>query len=143
MSVENLPLFFVVMIGVGVVIIVIAMIRLAAIHEEIQYDLGMEQQQDSQHLEELFSYFLQEEEKKNQEFREKVLENSRIEEEKGQDAHTLIRDKNRKSQSINEKHLFDDIITRYQRGESIEEIAKNLKKGIGEVKLVISLYSMR
>ena len=42
----------------------------------------------------------------------------------------------------NEK-LYDEIVKHYENGESIEMIAKNLKKGVGEVKLILSLYNMR
>lgn len=145
MTVENLPIFFLVMIGIGVIIIVVGIIRLATIHEEMQDDIEVNKQEDSHHLEELFSYFLQEEEKKNQDFRDKILETSQAKQKKEevQGLHILSKDKNRVGQNKTEKQMLDEIITRYQEGEPIEEIAKNLKKGIGEVKLVISLYSMR
>lgn len=145
MTVENLPIFFLVMIGIGVIIIVIGIIRLAAIHEDMQDDIGVNKQEDPHHLEELFSYFLQEEEKKNQDFRDKILETSQAKQKKEeiQGLHILSKDKNRVGQNKTEKQMLDEIITRYQEGEPIEEIAKNLKKGIGEVKLVVSLYSMR
>lgn len=145
MTVENLPIFFLVMIGIGVIIIVGGIIRLAAIHEEMQDDIEVNKQEDSHHLEELFSYFLQEEEKKNQDFRDKILETSQAKQKKEevQGLHILSKDKNRVGQNKTEKQMLDEIITRYQEGEPIEEIAKNLKKGIGEVKLVVSLYSMR
>lgn len=145
MTVENLPIFFLVMIGIGVIIIVVGIIRLATIHEEMQDDIEVNKQEYSHHLEELFSYFLQEEEKKNQDFRDKILETSQAKQKKEevQGLHILSKDKNRVGQNKTEKQMLDEIITRYQEGEPIEEIAKNLKKGIGEVKLVISLYSMR
>ena len=42
-----------------------------------------------------------------------------------------------------DQSLYKEIIKRYETGEDVESIAKSLKKGIGEVKLVISLYAMR
>lgn len=148
MTVENLPVFFLIMIGIGVMVIIIGIIGLAAIHEEPYQTKAINEAGHSQHLEELFSYFLQEEEKKNQNFREKILETSKTKEKDKkrdvqQESYSLTQEKNTKYQVKDEKQLFDDIIKRYQEGESIEMIAKNLKKGIGEVKLVISLYSMR
>ncbi len=109
----------------------------------------MEQKDDSKNLEELFSYFLQEEEKKNQDFREMVLKTSKDhskddEEENGAVIKQQnIHKSNKNNQHEAEQQIFNEIIRRYKEGETIEEIAKNLKKGIGEVKLVISLYSMR
>lgn len=145
MVVENLPIFFLIMVGVGVAIVFIGIVRLAGIHEDEQYYISMNPKDDSKNLEELFSYFLQEEEKKNQDFREMVLETSKNKEDKESVLRQQSIDKNmnKLSQQKAEKQLFDEIIKRYKEGESIEEIAKTLRKGIGEVKLVISLYSMR
>ena len=42
-----------------------------------------------------------------------------------------------------EREVFNEIIQRYKEGQDVETIAKDLKKGTGEVKLIISLYSMR
>lgn len=145
MVVENLPIFFLVMVGVGVAIVFIGILRLAGIHEDEQYYISMNQKDDSKNLEELFSYFLQEEEKKNQDFREMVMETSKNKEDKESVLRQQSIDKNtnKLNQQQAQKQLFNEIIKRYEEGESIEEIAKTLKKGIGEVKLVISLYSMR
>lgn len=145
MGVENLPIFFLIMVGVGFTIVFIGIVRLAGIHEDEQYYISMNQKDDSKNLEELFSYFLEEEEKKNQDFREMVLETSKNKEEKESvlTQQSIDKNTNRLSQQQAEKQVFNEIIKRYKEGESVEEIAKNLKKGIGEVKLVISLYSMR
>lgn len=146
-AVENLPIFFLIMIGIGVAIVFIGIVRLAGIQEAEGYYVNMEQKDDSNHLEELFSYFLEEEEKKNQNFREMMLlrtsKDSKEENEsiiKEQNVHKNI---NKMNQQEAEKQVFNEIIRRYKEGEAIEEIARSLKKGIGEVKLVISLYSMR
>lgn len=143
--VENLPIFFLIMIGIGVAIVFIGIIRLASIHEEEQYYIDIDQKDDSKNLEELFSYFLQEEEKKNQDFREMVLKTSKNKEDKEfvLRQQSMDENMNKFNHQQEEKQLFNEIIKRYKEGESIEEIAKGLKKGIGEVKLVISLYSMR
>lgn len=143
-AVENLPIFFLIMVGLGVAIVFIGIVRLAGIHEDEQYYVSMEQKNDSKNLEELFSYFLQEEEKKNQDFREMVISASKSKDEKVSDENQVIVKKvDRIDQQQVEKQVFNEIIRRYKEGEAIEEIAKKLKKGIGEVKLVISLYSMR
>lgn len=133
------------MIGIGVAIVFIGIIRLASIHEGKQYYIDIDQKDDSKNLEELFSYFLQEEEKKNQDFREMVLKTSKNKEDKEFVLRQQSTDENMNkfNHQQEEKQLFNEIIKRYKEGESIEEIAKALKKGIGEVKLVISLYSMR
>ena len=142
-SVENLPIFFLIMVGIGVAIVFIGIVRLAGIHEEEQYDISMNQKDDTKHLEELFSYFLQEEEKKNNHFREMVLEASRNKEDSIIKQQTMYKNINKMNEQQAEKQIFSEIIKRYKEGETVEEIAKNLKKGIGEIKLVISLYLMR
>ena len=142
-SVENLPIFFLIMVGIGVAIVFIGIVRLAGIHEEEQYDISMNQKDDTKHLEELFSYFLQEEEKKNNHFREMVLEASRNKEDSIIKQQTMYKNINKMNEQQAEKQIFNEIIKRYKEGETVEEIAKNLKKGIGEIKLVISLYLMR
>ena len=142
-SVENLPIFFLIMVGIGVAIVFIGIVRLAGIHEEEQYDMSMDQKDDTKHLEELFSYFLQEEEKKNNHFREMVLEASRNKEDSIIKRQTMYKNINKMNEQQAEKQIFNEIIKRYKEGETVEEIAKNLKKGIGEIKLVISLYLMR
>lgn len=143
-AVENLPIFFLIMVGLGVAIVFIGIVRLAGIHEDEQYYVSMNQKNDSNNLEELFSYFLQEEEKKNQDFREMVIGASQNKDEKISSEKQVIRKTaDRIDQQQVDNQVFNEIIKRYKEGEAIEEIAKNLKKGIGEVKLVISLYSMR
>lgn len=143
-AVENLPIFFLIMVGLGVAIVFIGIVRLAGIHEDEQYYVSMEQKDDSKNLEELFSYFLQEEEKKNQDFREMVISASKSKDEKvSSKKQVIVKKVDRIDSQQVEKQVFNEIIKRYEEGEAIEEIAKKLKKGIGEVKLVISLYSMR
>ena len=64
-------------------------------------------------------------------------------------AHT-VQEKINKTTSVTKKEktqveneVFAEIMRRYEAGEDVETIAKELKKGTGEVKLIISLYSMR
>ena len=131
------------MVGIGVAIVFIGIVRLAGIHEEEQHDISMDQKDDTKHLEELFSYFLQEEEKKNNHFREMLLEDSRNKEDSIIKQQTMYKNINKMDEQQAEKQIFNEIIKRYKEGETVEEIARNLKKGIGEIKLVISLYLMR
>lgn len=142
-AVENLPIFFLIMIGIGVAIVFIGIVRLAGIHEDEQYYVSMNQKDDSKNLEELFSYFLQEEEKKNQDFREMVMKTPKNNNESVIKQQIIYKNNNKMAQQQAEKQMFNEIIRRYKEGEAVEEIAKDLKKGIGEVKLVISLDSMR
>lgn len=145
MGVENLPIFFLSMIGIGMMVVVIGIVKIAALNGEEPKQVYLDSKEENRNLEELFSYFLQEEEKKNQNFREEILKTSQIlkkKEEKMVHQH-LLKNRKKEDEKNKEAQLFDEIIKRYHQGESIEEIAKNLKKGTGEVKLIISLYSMK
>ena len=67
-AIENMPIIFLIIIGIGVAIIVISVIRLAGLSEHtgnyyVASEVGGEKEETA-HLEELFSYFLEEEEKK-------------------------------------------------------------------------------
>ena len=145
-AIENLPIIFLIIIGIGVAIIVVSVISLAGIHEHSQdyYVANAANEQDNEetkHMEELFSYFLEEEEKKNEQFRQMVIEQTHKkdhQDEKSRDVHKSLL----KKQMIDQTNLAE-IIRRYEQGEDAQTIAKSLKKGIGEVKLIISLYSMR
>lgn len=143
-AIENLPIVFLSIIGVGVAIIVISVVRLASSSEQTQ-DYYVANQtassDDSAHLEELFSYFLEEEEKKNEAFRQLMLEQSKT-------THVVERKvsslgKNSEAKKQMDQNTFNEIIRRYEQGEDPQEIAKSLRKGIGEVKLILSLYTMR
>lgn len=139
MVVENLPIFFLILVGIGVIIILIGVVGLANSQGDGYYT-EMNQQEDSRNLEELFSYFLQEEEKKNEDFRNMVRSEAAAQKEgyKGKTLNIKDRPKQQRNQDV-----FSEIIKRYHSGEEPETIAKNLQKGIGEVKLVLSLYAMK
>ena len=154
-TIENLPIVFLVMVGVGMVIVLIGIIRLANHHEDSSSYTSLESNEHANHLEDLFSFFLQEEEKKNQNFREMVMDVSKqnvhnvittstedpVGELKASQKNTKLQAKSSKAQL--DKEIFAEIVKRYEAGQDIDTIAKDLKKGTGEVKLIISLYSMR
>lgn len=148
MTIENLPIIFMGFVGIGMIIVLIGIIRLASHQGDGSAYTSLEDKADSRQLEDLFSFFLQEEEKKNQQFRDELRVASR-----SSHNETIQRTKDEKMQTIKikkdaykkqvDKELFNEIIERYNDGQDIETIAKDLKKGIGEVKLIISLYSIR
>lgn len=156
-TIENLPIFFLLMIGIGIIVIVIGIIRLANHSEDTSLYSANNMNENQQYLEELFSFFLQEEEKKNQDLRKIVMGVSEEENQnanlnlnssfhKIREARTVDNEKEPKSFATDTEKYKEDyrkIIARYEAGDDIETIAKSLKKGVGEVKLVISLYAMR
>ena len=77
-AVENLPIIFLGIVGLGVIIILIGIMKLANHQESDSLYTSMENKEASGNLEELFSFFLQEEEKKNQNFREMVMQVSHL-----------------------------------------------------------------
>lgn len=125
LTVEVIPYISLIWIGLGFIFILIGFFTLA--HQEAK-------EQDYTTFEdtnpkELFAFFLEEEEKKNESFRKSLLEDKQ---EKGVE----------KVQP--ETHqLYDQIIKLHEAGMSIEVIAKQLNIGKGEVKLILSLYTMR
>lgn len=155
-TVENLPIFFSIMIVLGALIVVLGVIRLAGHTESSEHYTGMRESNESNRLAELFSFFLQEEEKKNQSFRQMVMEVSQQ-----QGSHKMTQAAENKPQGVTkqedvkakaviknsimngDQNLYREIVKRYEAGEDVESIARSLKKGTGEVKLVISLYAMR
>lgn len=144
-AIENMPIIFLIIIGIGVAIIVTSVISLAGLSEHtdnyyVASDVSGEKE-DTAHLEELFSYFLEEEEKKNDAFRQMVLDQTKETKSSEKKAHPIAIRKTAKQQI--DQHTFNEIIKRYEQGEDPQSIAKDLKKGIGEVKLILSLYSMR
>lgn len=124
---------------VGVIFIIVSVVRLGNYHESEDYYVTLDEEQNkANHLEELLSYYLEEEEKKNQGFRELLLTTLKTQNESSNEQMK----EHKKNDTINEK-MYSEIIRRYHEGEEIETIAKNLKKGVGEVKLILSLYSMK
>lgn len=134
-----MPILCLLWTAVGVIFIIVSIIRLGNHEESEDHYVTLDQKQHNiNHLEELLSYYLEEEEKKNQGFRDLLLTTLKPQNE-------LLNEsikEHKKNDIINEK-MYGEIIRRYEDGEEIETIAKNLKKGVGEVKLILSLYSMK
>lgn len=151
-TIENLPIIFLIMVGIGMAIVLIGIIRLAG-HQESGASVytSLNEGKENASLEDLFSFFLQEEEKKNQSFREMVMDVTNKSKLGHKDQVTpTVQEKINKTTSVTKKEktqveneVFAEIMRRYEAGEDVETIAKELKKGTGEVKLIISLYSMR
>ena len=149
-TIESLPIAFLGIVGVGVFIILIGIIRLAHHQDDHSLYTNIDSNESTSHIEELFSFFLQEEEKKNQSFRDMVMKvstpksykESVIATSQEENIKHMAQEKNTQKLQM-EKELFTEIMRRYEAGQDIETIAKELKKGTGEVKLIISLYSMR
>ncbi len=133
-TIQNTPFFCLLWIGLGFLFIMIGVFRMAIHNEENYYTKDKSITESNNDIQELFSYFLEEEEKKNNSLRE-MLAKEPI---KGGKEITLKTSTVAKPIQEN-----NEIIKMYEEGHSVEEIAKKLKKGIGEVNLLISLYSMR
>ena len=73
-TVEIMPILWLLWIVVGVVFIIIGVIRLGTHQESDDHYVALNEQKNTMQLEELFSYFLEEEEKKNQGFRDLVVD---------------------------------------------------------------------
>ncbi len=140
-TVEIMPILWLGWIIFGVVFIIVGVLKLSIHQESEDHYVTLNEQRSTEQLEEMFGYFLEEEEKKNQGFRDLLVDIVRKQED-AKDERSKSLDKQAIGKKVNEK-LYDEIIMLYENGESIEAIARNLKKGIGEVKLIISLYSMK
>lgn len=158
MELISIPYFGLIWTGIGFLFMLIGFFILAyEEHESADYT-GIENSQ----AQELFAYFLEEEEKKNNALRQTIKEakvwqeDIRIIDKKENKEH----EKYKQQQSIlsksvenkplniskNEKDntkLYDEIIKLYEAGLSIEDIAKKIGKGKGEIQLMLSLYTIR
>jgi hypothetical protein len=161
---QNIPFFCLLWIGLGFVFVTLGIFMLIS-HSEShnQYTEFSNQKVSGEYTKEvgeLFSYFLEEEEKKNEGLREMLLEAVSKKEKnvEGLEASSLTamnlnpisnRDKMKAVGDISNNHTvstsnsYNEMIKLYESGLGIEEIAKKLKKGVGEVNLLISLYTMR
>ena len=138
MDVTSLPYLGLLWTGGGFLCILVGFFILAYHeHEESDYT-----NISANNTEELFAYFLEEEEKKNDALRQTLevtaksqipLVNQKVEENKIKSTKF----------SQEESLICKEIIKLYKSGLSVDEIAKKLNKGKGEVQLMISLYSMR
>lgn len=149
-TIENLPIIFLGIVGIGMVIVLIGILRLANEQEYHYRYTNLEENSHTGHLEDLFSFFLQEEEKKNESFREMVMDVANSNKKQAftvadKESRTIKRvEKKKDNLNIQTEQVnYKEIIERYEMGQDIETIAKDLKKGTGEVKLIISLYARR
>ena len=145
-TIENLPIIFLIIVGIGMVVVLIGILRLASEQEHSSIYTNLEEKENASNLEDLFSFFLQEEEKKNQSFRELVMDVTKF----NQASKAVEPDEEQVNYKVVQslstspgQAEYKEIIKRYEMGESIDTIAKALKKGTGEVKLIISLYARR
>ena len=65
-TIENLPIIFMGFVGIGMIIVLIGIVRLASHQGDSSAYTSLEDKNGSEHIEDLFSFFLQEEEKKNE-----------------------------------------------------------------------------
>jgi hypothetical protein len=152
-TIQNIPFFCVLWIGVGFVFIIVGVLMLASRAEAdnhyIEFVGEKPNDEYSKQVGELFSYFLEEEEKKNQGLREILLEGIDKKNQKQQERTPSQPDKNTSVQNTYSLHKhthtnndLNEIIQLYEQGYRSEDIAKKIKKGVGEVNLMISLYTM-
>lgn len=128
-EIVNMPYLSLIWLGLGFCIVILGIIMLAHLYNKEEDYTQYENDQITQKTEELFSYFLEEEEKKNNILRKELL---------GKDE-----DKNKKKQQTKEEAVYEEIIRLHKENMSVETIAKKMQIGVGEVKLIISLYTMR
>lgn len=126
--VQNMPLVFLVVIALGIICIIYSVIKIVSDKTNNKDNYTESTNENTEEIKELFSYFLEEESKKNQDMRE-LLKHSA--------------DKSNTNSLNTSEKTYSEIMEYYLEGKSEEWIAKKLKKGIGEVKLIISLYNMK
>ena len=157
MELISIPYFGLIWTGIGFLVMLVGFFILAyEEHESADYTSI-----ESNQAQELFAYFLEEEEKKNNALRQTIEEAKTLQ----KDIHVIKEEQNKKhekyeqeedtpskivenNQSISvnkneEIKLYDEIIKLYEAGVSVEDIAKKLGKGKGEVQLMLSLYAIR
>lgn len=129
-TLQNIPYFSLMWTGIGFFLTIIGVFALAHYQSKQEEYTAYEKTKEKSHVEDLFSYFLQEEANKQEEMNEIKKEES-----------PKITDATKND--IKEEGQYETIVQLYEEGLSPEVIAKQLKLGIGEVKLILSLYSMR
>lgn len=162
MTLANLPNIHLIIMAIGMLIVLYGILRLAHHGNDVE----AKQTSNEPELSDVFHYFLQEEEKKNNDMRAMLLrstenkantESEKVIQYKAQMTPNQVTQNRqaqvRQAQPILMKPVRNEIkpevqnkeymaiIERYQRGESVEHIARILGKGVGEVKLVLSLYA--
>ncbi len=138
LSIENIPYISLGWIGLGFIIMLIGVVLLA--RQQLSDEGYTQYDQDPK---EIFSYFLEEEEKKNEAFRESLKETydtvprSTVN-------HTAPHPKQKDATvAQKETQVYDTIIAMHDAGMMPDAIAKKMNIGVGEVQLIISLYTMR
>ncbi len=149
-TIQNIPFFCLFWIGIGFVFIILGIFMMASHTESnnhyVEFTSSKVNNDYNKEVGEIFSYFLEEEEKKNQGLREMVAEamsQKNLERSLKPQPHVLQNGREPLNDSAMHSGEFNDIIKLYEEGLGTEEIAKKLKKGVGEVNLMISLYTMR
>lgn len=107
MTVQNLPYWCLIWIGIGFAMILVSVLLLA--------DLHAKNHERETYLGQVFPYMMEE-----QQFQARIHQKEDI-----------------------KQQVYEQIDKLSQEGLSPEEIAKQLQIGIGEVKLMLSLYGMR
>lgn len=130
LTVEIIPYISLIWIGIGFFIILVGVFALA--HQEAKEDHYTSFEETSPN--ELFAFFLEEEEKKNDSLRKSLLADKQVKEADPIEV---------KACKPSTHQLYDQIISEHEKGAGIDEIAKKLNIGKGEVKLMLSLYTMR
>lgn len=136
MTLENLPIIYLIIMAIGMGIVLVGILRLAR-----QDDILEEKPKNEPELSDVFHYFLQEEEKKNNDIRAMLAQSANQDTKAVQDKIQKIDSQEKKVKTEVQNEDFIEMIKRHQRGETIDQIAKALGKGVGEVKLIISLYA--
>lgn len=145
-TIQNIPYMALIWIGIGFMILIIG-IFMMAYHQtdRKEYTEGLQQKENStNHIEELFSFFLQEQEEKNEALRhtvKEVYDHTKKEEVTTKEIPTKLLTKSNVPRM--DEQIFKQIISLHQRGYTPDAIAKELKIGMGEVQLILSLYTMR
>ncbi|MGL4362277.1 MAG: DUF6115 domain-containing protein [Cellulosilyticaceae bacterium] len=127
-TIQNMPYISLIWTGVGFFIMLISIIVLA--YQNSKYEEQFTEYSEKtikNKAEELFSYFL-EEEKEKKEVEQNVI---------------ISQMEPKKSKEMQQDGQYDEIIRLYDEKMTIEDIAKQMKMGVGEVQLFLTLYLMR
>lgn len=154
---RELTFFFLIVVAIGVVFLLVATIRIAGAAGK---DSVATTDAQINKIQDLFSYFLQEEEKKNQDLRSMVGINDNVADNSNvipptkfnvtvtddmysdNDIMETVTDSKNIQVEVPNSETLNEVITLYKEGKNAEDIARQLGKGIGEINLILSLYSM-
>lgn len=137
--ITNMPLLWIVVIVLGIICIMYSIIKITSDKLNDTQDYVESSHNGKEEIKELFSYFLEEEEKRNEDIRNMMKHN--IVNNKNMDY--INEDRQKQNRNNQSKEIYPEIMEYYNQGKDEEWIAKKLKRGIGEVKLIISLYNMK